>query len=84
MPAHGPASSVIAHDFAPMDALAAGNQVAWLPADLRSAAARLLGEGKRLAQEWVGLQLLECDLSSGRLERGWTKTVLPLAGMGWA
>ncbi len=51
-----------------MDALAAGNRVAWLPADLRSAAARLLGEGRRLAQEWVGLELLECDLSwLGRL-----------------
>jgi hypothetical protein len=57
-----------AHGGGPMDALAAGNRVAWLPADLRSAAARLLGEGRRLAQEWVGLELLEFDLSwLGRL-----------------
>ena len=56
------------HSGGPMDALAAENRVAWLPADPRSAAARLLGEGKRLAREWVGLELLECHVSwLGRL-----------------
>jgi hypothetical protein len=56
------------HGGGPIDALAADNRVAWLPAHLRSAAARLLGEGKRLAQEWVGLEVLEHDLSwLGRL-----------------
>lgn len=32
--------------------------VAWLPDDLRGAAAGLLGDGQRLAQEWVGTELL--------------------------
>ena len=56
------------HGGASMGALDAENRVAWLPAHLRPAAARLLGEGKRLAQEWVCFELLECDVSwLGRL-----------------
>ena len=31
---------------------------AWLPASIRPAAAAVLGEGQRLAQEWVGTELL--------------------------
>jgi hypothetical protein len=40
--------------------------VAWLPAHLRPSAAQLLEQGKRLAQEWVGFELLQHDRSWSR------------------
>lgn len=52
-----------AHDGGPVEAQAAQRRAAWLPDRLRPDAIQLLEQGRRLAQEWVGLELLQRDLA---------------------
>lgn len=44
--------------FAPLDAAEAARRASWLPEDLRAPVSGLLEQGMRLAQEWVGTELL--------------------------